>query len=402
MDKLNIHHINHHLNLRHWLHDKYNDLVVADTLRSVALSMVALFVPIYLIEQGFSLFSIAILVLIIQIGNTFLFSFITYAMKQLGIKRILILSYVIYTFLYIALYNAPELSILFFPAGYLLIIAVLSIVSESTYWAAHHSYMLSTTRAKESGKKTGTLMALPIFFSIIGPLLGALIITNFNYRLIFLINILILLIASGTLFFSDNIRVKQARFKLKAVIDKRHMTKNLIYIFQGMGFAGAGLTWPLFLFFSKIKIITIGFLFFLSNLAHGAVCYFAGKECDKRGNRKFVQIGTIGHGLTLVLRTLTVTFPLISFWQTLGSLFAALHFVPLESGYYRVSHHDQANKTVNREVYLNLGRTIFILFFLGFLYKFSDLIALQFAVILSGLAIMIISFLARKKSKIIY
>ena len=401
MEKYTLHHLTHHIHLRRFLHDRYNDLVIADTFRGIALSMVSLFIPLFLIHEGYSLLAIVLFRLSIEPTNTLFFTYITYRLPAWGVKRTLIISYIFNTGLYLALYNITELRKFLGWFGFLFVIVLIYSIADSAYWSAHHAYFISTTRAKDSGSKAGLLMAVPVFLGIIGPFLGGLIITKYGWQLAFLISTLLLILASGALLFSKEIKIKTAHIKLKHIIDRKQMTKNITYMLQGAGFVSTSFVWPLLLFFNSIKLVSIGLLYLLSNLAHSIICYVAGKQSDKHGNRNLVRGGALGHSITLIMRVFTTTLAGISFWQTLGGLFGAFHFVTLESGFYRASHHDRANRTINRELYLNIGRAIFIVCFIALVLILPEILSLKAAMIIGSLAIAGLSLVAKRKSPII-
>jgi len=78
MEKQTIHYLAHHLHFRRFLHNRYNDLLIADSFRGIALSMTSLFVPLYLIQEGYSLPAVVIFRLFIEPSNTLLFAYITH------------------------------------------------------------------------------------------------------------------------------------------------------------------------------------------------------------------------------------------------------------------------------------------------------------------------------------
>src|SRR3989339_553423 len=125
MDKYHNHfHITKHLHLRNFLHNEYNDLVIADTFRLLAISMVSLFIPIFLLNSSFSILEVAFMELGVFFG-AILFHFLTLKFLNAfgGVKRVMIWSYVIYILMYLALRYTDFLVAGFGKGIFLMIIA---------------------------------------------------------------------------------------------------------------------------------------------------------------------------------------------------------------------------------------------------------------------------------------
>lgn len=394
-------HLLHHLHFKKFLRNKYNELVIADSFRQMALSMISLFVPIFLLKLNFSFANIALLEMAGLLLVFFTHLFLTPRISRWGVKQVLIASYCLNIILYIVLYNAQTILPNFGPILFLLLVGVLNAVSMAIYWSAHHLYFLCTTNAKHSGSKTGILMAVPVLFGIVGPLIGAYLITNYNFQSVFLASTLLLVFASGVLFFSKNIKVPKAKLNIKKIIDKKHWSKNSIYLMQGITFSATSFMWPMFMFLSAITLIGIGFVHLLSAVAHSIFCYEAGRQMDKHGNRSVSQVGAIGHGISIIGRSLITGIVGASIWQTLGGIFAGLYFVPLEAAFYKHSHHDIINKMLNRELYLNIGRISLFVFFFLLLPFFSLITTLMVTLIVAGISTILLSLIIKQDKTII-
>ncbi len=394
-------HLLHHLHFKKFLRNKYNELVIADSFRQMALSMISLFIPIFLLKLGFSFAVVALL----EVSSLFLV-FLTHLLftthiSRWGVKQVLIASYILNIILYIILYNAQTILPNFGSLTFLLLVGFLNAVSMAIYWSAHHLYFLCTTNTKHSGSKTGVLLAVPVLFGIVGPLVGAYLITCYNFQLVFLISTLLLIFASGVLFFSTNIKIPRAKLKFKKIIDKKHWSKNSIYLMQGITFSATSFMWPMFMFLSAITLIGIGFVHLLAAAAHSIFCYEGGRQMDKHGNRSVSRVGAVGHGISMIGRSLITTVVGASIWQTLGGIFAGLYFVPLEAAFYKHSHHDKINKVLNREFYLHIGRILLFVFFFSLLPFFGPLTTLMITLIASGISTMLLSLIIKQDKTII-
>jgi len=390
-----------HFHLSRFLHNKYNDLVIADTFRHVALSMIALFVPIFLFKIGFSVLIIAYYLFFIFTGSIISHFIIFKYFIKLGVKKVLIGSYVLDIFFYLLLFSSEIVIYLFGSLAFIALTAFLFIFSTTLYWSAHHVYFVNTTTIKRSGSKVGIILAVPTIFAIIGPFLGGLLITGFSFKIAFLTSALLMIIASITLLFSENIKTAKPKLKFKKILDLKKMRKNIIYFFQGIVFAVTGFIWPFYLFIASIKLISIGAIYLLSNFLCSAASYLTGKETDKKGNKLLSIIGIMGHSLTLIFRALTKSIGGITIIQSIGGLFGGIFVTALEVGFLRHAHKDVYNSTMNRELYMHLGRAFLVLIFIVLLYLLTIIKAFVAVIIFAGISEFLISFIIKKDKALI-
>ena len=403
MDKHYHHlHIARHTHFRQFLHDKYNDLVIADTLRHMALAMISLFIPIFLYKTGFTIIEIALLELARCFLSGGMHYFAVSHIPKWGVKKTLVISYVLNILLYLLLYQATFLLTKIDWFVYLGVIALFNVAATTIYWTGHHVYFFNISTAADSGKKVGLIFSIPTLAGIISPFLGGVLISQFGFKIMFLVSAALLAVAGGSLFFSKNIEVEKSNLNLKKILDTKEMGKNIIFFIQGAGFHATSFFWPLLLFLSSVKLTSIGLLYLFSNLAYSIIGYFSGKFTDRRGNRKIVTIGSLGYGCSIIFRALATTITTMTFWQTMGGTFGSLLHIPLEAGFYKfTSRHDYYNAIMNRELYMYLGRIFIVFVFFILLTQISVIKAMIGTLIFSGLCTFLLSLMAKNNRSII-
>lgn len=379
-----------HIHFSKFLHNKYNELVIADTFRLVALSMISLFVPIFLLETGFSVFEIVYMELGILVGNMVLHYYILRAIPVWGVKKTLILSYILNIVLYISMFYADVLMNDFGRYFFLCIVAIFNIIPSALYWSAHHIYFLRTTNSKNEGKKLGILMSIPSFVGIISPLVGSVLIEGYSFQLAFLLSAFLMMVASSVLFFSEDIEI-ESDLSIKKMFDFKRMRKNFIFFVQGISHIATGFVWPILLFYLKVHLISMGFLYLFSNAFYSVVSYLGGKKSDSPRAKSFGKIGAMGHGFSMIFRALSTTIISITTFQTMGGIFGGLLHVVLDSRFYKNSHNDMANAVMNREFYMHLGRIFVIILFLILLNYFEISKTLIYLLIICGVSTFLLS-----------
>lgn len=393
-------HIAKHIHLSSFLHNKYNNLVIADTLRLIALSMISLFVPIFLYKNlGFTVYQIAFYELYLFVGVVCMHYFSLLNIAQFGIKRMLISSYFLNVLFYLVLTFSGILLKNVSGLSFLLLLGAMDIVASAFYWTAHHVYFLKATKAEHQGEKLGMLMGIPTLMSIVSPLIGATVITFLGFYGTFFISALFIFVAAMVLLSAEKI-VVDTSLNFKKILDFGRMRKNMIFIIQGMGTVATGFFWPILLFFISVQLISIGILYLFSNSAYALVSYLGGKNMDKNGSNRIGKFGAIGQGSSLILRAVSTTIFSITTFQTMGGVFNGLLTVALDGSFYKQANGDMANNIMNREMYMHVGRILIILLFILFLSIFTIIESSVLALIISGVATFVLVIFFEKRYSI--
>jgi len=393
--------IDKHLHLAQFFKDKYNDLLIADVLRLLALSMMSLFVPIFLIERGFSVQSVAFFELGMFIFIVPMHSLVLRYINSWGVKRTLITSYFLNIIFYILLFSNSHLVASVGRIGFLSLIALSNVLAITFYWTAHHIYFITSIDKKEAGSKLAILSGIPTLVAVASPFLGSLLITNFSFEASFLLSAVLLFFASFVLFFSGKIKSIKVDLDIEKIIDREGSRKNIIFIIQGLVYASSGLIWPLLLFYLSLKLLSIGALYLFSNLAYAIIAYVGGKSIDKNGSEKIIKIGAMGHGVSFILKAFATTLLSLTTFQTMGGIFGGLLHISLNAGFFRWSKEDVANRIMNREVYLHIGRFISIALFVILLFKFTIIQSLISVMVISGIITFFLSIFISRDALIV-
>lgn len=390
-------HISHYWHLPLALKNKYNDLVIADSLRMLALSMISLFIPIFLLEYGFSVLEVAMMELGLFMGCLLGHRLLLANISILGIKKIMIASYFFNILLYLSLFYIDRLVDNFGGVFFLFFIAVLDVFGMTLYWTSHHVYFLGVAETKNEGKRLGLLLAIPSLISMSGPFVGSLLISNYSFRGVFLISTILLITAAYVLFFTNDVSVK-LKLKAKDFWDFHHLRKNLIFIIQGASYVATGFIWPLLLFFMSVKLVSMGIIYFISNILYASVSYFGGKISDTKNSKKISRISSVGHGLSLIFRSLSNTVIMMTAFQAMGGFFGGLLHVSLDTGFFKHSRRKMGSAIMNRELYMHFGRMMAVLIFLAALPAFGLVEALVFVMIICGAMVFCLNILIEKKN----
>jgi hypothetical protein len=350
---------NHHNHFwwRFFPHKELTQIYVSAALRSFAISLIALFVPLYLhVELGYSM-------------PTTLYFFIFYSVilaictplaakfsSKFGLKHSILLSVPLYLAFILALYLLPVWN---FP---LPLVAALFGASVSFYWVGMHLVFHHASDKKNRGAEFGKRAGVSILATMSGPLIGGLLIKFVGFRIVFVLVSLILLLSSLFLFLSKEDYIKY-HFNFRSLFDKNHWQYPLVFMARGMRSMAAGVVWPLFIFVILNDYLSLGFVGFLLSGLSAILVLIMGKFSDHTSKRKIILWTTGFESLSWFLRAFVSTVG-----QVMGvTIFGGITYGAMESPLGALEY-DNANGTiapyfVGREMYICLGR-IFLLTFI--------------------------------------
>jgi len=304
-----------HLHREKIVISEYAALYLTNTVRVLAVSLVGIFLPIYIfnISQDFMFFhhnvvinglswvlayfllrSTFTLIAVLLLGNL-IFS-------KLHFQLSMIISFV---------FLVTEILLWYLSAGNLFLILIAGILAGfkvTLYWVPYHIFFLrkSGKKLKHFGKNTGMRFFLTRIISSIGPAIGGLIIVNYGFDVLFMTSIMLLVVSALPI--------------ALVVHEWKHKEHNMVkviknYVLNGkykriaisyMGEAADGLIyiifWPILLFIVLNNFAKIGFINSFSFLLSSVVVLQIGKLIDKYGTRRMHGVGVVINSLLYLPR----------------------------------------------------------------------------------------------------
>lgn len=166
---------------------KKNDLnrvLVAHVIRSVALSMIGVYIPILLLESGQSLSQVIIFYLLVHVSGLLgVFFIVVPLMHRFGAIAVFKLYYPLEIGFFILL----NLFVAVGSVHVMWVAAIMAGIGGFAYWVPHNILFLRNTKKDVIGGDLATFFALPKFFSIAGPLIAGIIVVNFGFVPMFVV-----------------------------------------------------------------------------------------------------------------------------------------------------------------------------------------------------------------------
>ncbi|NQU98245.1 MFS transporter [Candidatus Woesearchaeota archaeon] len=297
---MNGQHSIHYFNLKSELHELYFSI----SLRTFAIMLINIFVPIYLIKLGYTFQTVLWFFTIFAFTHAVTSFPAAKISSNIGLKHTILISVPFLILYYFLLYSVQFVQSLGIP---IITIAVFGGVSNALFWIGHHTHFAEYSHEGKIGKELGTVKILISIFTAIGPVIGGLLLTFFSFNVVFLIVCGLLVLSVIPLLMSED-KHEAFRFSLE---DFRNIFKTRDIIGNaGCGIEGSiqQIIWPVFIFFFILdqEFTTLGTISSLSLLFSLIITYMIANNVDKKPN--FMNdIGAIINSCVWILKTFVRT-----------------------------------------------------------------------------------------------
>ncbi len=334
------------------------------SIQGFALGLFTIFIPVFLINMGFCLNEIFIYYIIFYFCMILFSPFAGYVSSFIGFKKIIFLRPLFLLIFIFWLY-----SIEFFPFS-IYALGVFNGFTSALYWVAFHFFFLKKTKKKNVDMKVGWMYSLPCFFRIFAPVLGGFVLAYYSYNLLFLIGGFFLFLSIIPLFYLEDYH-----FNFKMSFDNlfhHSFYKYFLAFFgDGIGYFVGFVIFPLYIYFLFNNPVDMGLSSSLVNISGVFVPLLISYLCKDRESL-FIKIGVVFEAvLWIIAFYLETPFHIFLFSFFLG---IAVEFwaIPFNAKMY---NHARKSNTLEflifREMSLNIGRIIFLVFIILFDNVFS-------------------------------
>ena len=333
------------------LHNReLNELYVSIAIRAFALSLIGLFIPIFLLTAGYSL----TLTLIFFAATTITHVIFTFPAAKIasrfGFKHAILFSSPILILAHLGLYGLDVFQWLFYPT------AIFFGISSALFWIGYHVDFAKFSDKKRRGREVGFSRVVSILFYSAGPVIGGSLILIVGFKVIFLAVSILLMASAIPLFMSKDIH-SQTKLSLKGTFKKRSIKDTLAI--AGFGAERAAyVLWIIFIFFTVLgeQYTLLGSVVSLSLLLGAIFIFIIGKFSDSY-RRLVLRVGAISNALVWFFKSLVSTGPQVFLVDAFYGATQSMMLVPFDAISY-----DKANKQgiirylIYREMVLNTAR----------------------------------------------
>lgn len=172
------------------------EVYVHSLLFKLAKKLIAIFIPLYLLELGYAPQGVIMFFLAYYMTYIFLSFPNAKIASKIGYKHTSLLASPIIISFYILLRNmqvsTPEL----------LFVGVVGGIGSNLYWTGMNPEVATSSHSEDREKETGYFFSMPALASILSPLAGGLILAAFNFQVLLLFTVLLVALSFTPFLFS--------------------------------------------------------------------------------------------------------------------------------------------------------------------------------------------------------
>ena len=325
----------HHLSHYHLLRLKdYPRLLWSQSLGTLGHSLVAIFIPIYLIKElEFSIQIVLLWYLVYVLVGFPLIYLGALATSRYGSKRMIAAG--------LALHALSIISIMLISPSRMWLVwlsAVLLAAYRGIYWPALHAYFSKIKKAANAGQQIGLTASVILLIQSLAPAIGGLIADTAGISIAYGMAVVLILLAIIPILSGSEVNVKR-RFDLKLLHFKKIKDDLTANAAEASIVMVEALIWPLLIFFIVGSYGAIGLLSSVALFAAILTTLYVGKKEAARGEKHYLKQAVATLELSHVLRLIAVAPPGVFVVNAISGISTALRITPFITRYY--THADE-------------------------------------------------------------
>lgn len=328
-----------------------DELYLAMFIKTLARSLILVFIPIYLASVGFSIRFIALFYLLEFIGMALATPVGLWLNSKIGVKKTMVLADLFFVGYMLAVNSISA------TGWYIILPTLLFSVSGGLFWAGYHVDFTQNADTKDQGKEISFVKSLVVLGSALGPLLGSLLIIGASYTASFVAASVLITLGALPLLTSKDFKTVKPIFTWRRLKRADDAAKARSYIAFGVMQLTNETFWPLFIFLALKSVLDVGLVFTLTSLFIIVVLIWFGRRVDARPRQSLI-LGVWLHAPSWIARIFFLT-PLGFF---LSNTYGQLSYQLMDTAFEKVvytearSSHDISNYFLFRQLFIGIGR----------------------------------------------
>lgn len=338
--------------------DELSELYTSMMFRSLANSLVGIFIPVYLFQHGYPVWQI-LNFYGFMFGTSLVLEYVSARLIALyGPKHIILMSYV---FQVIAMFGMLSL-----PIGVPLIaVAVVYGMANVLFFTAFHVDFSKIKHKEHGGKEVGWMYSMEKLGGTLGPLLGGLLAFLFGSQYIFIVAIILLFVGAIPLFLTrEPVRTRQdIDFKKLNVeeIPRDLISYGALVLENSICVA----VWPLFIgvvVFVDSPYLKLGSVASISIIIALLTARAFGSVVDQKKGRNLLRLGASVNAIVHLFRTFANSYIAVLGLNMVNEGVTVAYRMPFTKGMYDAADDHPGNRIVYIAAMESVGyfvRTIF-------------------------------------------
>lgn len=265
------------------------EMFEATAMRSLAVSMVGVFEPIYLYTLGYSLPDILLFYIAVYAGFFIVLPLGGRICRRHGYEHTMLFSAPFLIVFYLSLFAIP------YHPVFLAVAVIATITHRVLYWPGYHANFATWMNGKEAGKEVSNRFAVTALASAFAPVIGGAVIVAFGFGALFIVVSMLIMLSNVPLLRTPEMFMPQ-KFSYAGAV--RRFAKRfgsprfLTYFALGESFIALAI-WPVFIVIMIPSLLTVGFVVSLARVVNVMVTLYVGRLTDEDRKDKVLHSGTV-------------------------------------------------------------------------------------------------------------
>jgi MFS family permease len=369
-----------------------NQIYIYELLKNFAFSLIGVFIPVYIVSQGFSLYHAALFIVISGFTGVILSYPVARIVSRIGFKHGLAASY-LFVVPGLVMIQKLELS---------LILIVFASIFYNTGRVLHNiclnSEFAEDSDKEQRGKDSGRMLSLPSISRILGPAVGGVIYSVYSFQAALTVSIAALLLSIIPLLASRDHR-DPMKYRFEDILKEEHLKTIPLFVIRGIQAVTAVAVFGLFVYYFVGGAMDVGWARAMDSLGFVLTGLVTGRLVQRLGKGKIIALGSTGAAAVHLARGFAVT-PFTAFTISfVGGIFFQIYHVPVYSKFA-----DEAEKQdilefyTLRKIFVSLGNILTVATLAFFFYFYSMKTAFIATFVLAALSTLTMGFIGRNFS----
>jgi len=268
------------------LNRELDELYIVLALRNFALSLIGVFLPIYLILLGYPLKSIIWLYIIMHLTHALMALPAAKIAAKIGLKHMIMLSMPILVSYFVLI---GTIEAMHWPLG---MIGLIGGLQASIFWIGYHIDFSVSSNKKERAREVAIASTFSSLATSLAPAIGGVILGFLDIRALIIVVTIVLIASIIPLFFTKDIH-ESFKFTARDIRSHKTWKESVAYIGNGIEVAVASLFWPLFIYFTIFNDYTkLGYVSTATSIFILVSTLFIAKIANKH-NSTILRIGGV-------------------------------------------------------------------------------------------------------------
>ena len=342
--------------VKYFNNKELDDLYISVFLKTLAESLISIFIPIYLLTLNYTLIDISVYFLILSTTLAVIMPLTMNLNHILGVKKTIALgTFVSIIYYYLLNYLGKGIS---YP-----LLAFISGVSIAIYFSGFHIEFTRSVIKKQEASELSILNIVLLIPSILGPLIGAILISKTSFNFLFILAAIILFISVIPLILKEDFKEEVKKIPFKKFINIDSKRKAIVYQSEGMLNLVSGIFWPIFIYLTLKNLVSLGAIVSITSLFMIFIILYLGRLSDKN-DKKVLKTATLFNAPFWIIRLFLLSPIGFFFSNLLSSITSSAIFLSFYKTIYEKARKskDVIHYFLFREYNLAIGRTLFLIF----------------------------------------